>query len=320
MLSVLESVRVARGLTQSTLEATSGISQAAISLIETGRQQLSSSVRDALADALGVPPLLLEASAPIVHLRHSTKHAVPARAIKRVGAELTLALLHVDLLAGNIRHDVANWPLNDALPADRALAVRRTWRISSGAVTDIIGLFEEHGIICLYRDLSGLRMDAIAATSEDGRALMFIDPKADADAAGWGMAHELGHLVMHDSSDAMNEAAADAFAGEFLAPRSELRARREAGADIDDLALEYGVPPAEFARHAQRGRLVTVAEYRCLRRTSSTNRAQLPGPSRLVEALRRHIRDSGDPIEAVAASAFLTAEALQRDYLDGSRS
>ena len=317
MGSTLESVRITRGFTQSRLEAASGVSQAAISLIETGHQVMSDSVRDTLAAALDVSPLLLGTLAPSVLIRHAPQHSVPARAIKRVSAELTLAYVHVGLLAGNIRYDIAPRALGEDLAPDRAIELRRKWNVGPGSVDDIVGLLEEHGIICLHRDLSGLRVNAIAATSEDGRALMLLDPRADADASRWAIAHELGHLVMHDTSDRLNEASADEFAGEFLAPRTELRARREAGDDIDDLVRLYRIPPADFARHAQRGRLVTVAEYRRLRRAPSTHRTQLPGPALLAETLRSRVFE--DSIEDIAASALLTEESLQRDYLDGSR-
>ena len=320
MPSTLESVRITRGFTQSALSTASGISQGAISLIETGHQQPSQRVRAALASALNVPAPLLEASAPTVHLRHEAKGSVPAKAIKRVTAEFALAFLRVGLLVGDIRHDVAHRSLERALASDRAIELRRKWRVSSGAVDDVIRLLEEHGVFCLRRDLSGIRAKAIAATSEDRRALMFVDPRADADVVRWAVAHELGHLVMHESSGAANETSADEFAGEFLAPRSELRARREAGADVDDLIHEYRVPPAEFARLAQRGRLVTVAEYRRLRRTSPEAGSLLPGPTRLAEALSRDPRVLGESIDERAASAFLTPETLQRDYLIGSRS
>lgn len=317
MLGVLESARRTRGFTQSDLAAASGVSQATISLIETEQQDAPQNVLDALAHALHVPSGLLEASAPAVHLRHLPKGAVPRSVIKRVTAEFALAFLHVGLLAGNVRFDDLRRPLADDLASARAIGLRRRWEMSPGPVDDIIGIVEAHGITCLYRDLGGLRSVAIAATSDDRRALLFIDPRADADAARWAAAHELGHFALDGHSDVGNESSADEFAGEFLAPRSELRELLEAGTDIDSVIQKYRMTPPDFARHARS--LITVAEYRRLRTIPTMDRSALPGPGRLAKAVHQRIHTFRESMDHVAASAFLTTNALQREYLDASR-
>ncbi|WP_417503831.1 helix-turn-helix domain-containing protein [Microbacterium sp.] len=318
MLGVLESVRRTRGFTQTDLAAASGVSQATISLIETEQQDAPQNVRDALAHALRVPSGLLEASAPAVQIRHLPKGSVRRSAIRRVTSEFALAFVHVGLLAGNVRLDVAHRALDDDLASARAMGLRRKWVVSPGPVDDVIGIVEAHGIICLDRDLGGLRSVAIAATSDDGRALMFIDPRADADTAGWAVAHELGHLALHESSEAADEASADEFAGEFLAPRSELRALLEAGTDIDGVIQKYRMTPPDFASHARS--VITVAAYRRLRTIPSMDSSRLPGSRRLAEAVHQRIRASGESIDDVASSAFLSTRALTSDYLDHSQS
>lgn len=316
--TVLEAVRTARGLTQTSLASMAGISQTAISRLESGMPEPSEDALEAVAAILGVPTAFLDLTAPPVQLLHGMKDSVSATVVKRVTAEFTLAFLRTELLAPGIRQSVRPPAAQDAHASARAESLRRAWRMSPGPIQDIIGALESHGIICLRRDLIGTKVNALVARSGRHRAVMFIDPRPDVEDASWAITHEIGHLALHELADKTQEDSADEFAGEFLAPRSEIRRLLNSGTDLDsdELPDAFRIPPAEFATHARRSRLITVADYRRLRTQSTPpwHRDELPGPSRIAAAVRERV-DAGETLRVVAASAFLSEDELRRDYV-----
>ncbi len=106
------------------------------------------------------------------------------------------------------------------------------------------------------------------------------------------------------------------FVGEFLAPRSAIQAMLDSGRGYDEIPEGFAVPPAKFAVHARRSRLITVSAYRRLRVQSPPplQRDPLPGPTRIGDAAAERV-SSGESICDVAASAFLSENELRRDYL-----
>lgn len=237
---------------------------------------------------------------------------------KRVEAEFSLAMLHLGLLAPGITHDV---PLHqsDGTSGDAAAQAQRLrgeWEMTSGAALDIVTRLEAHGVVCMWRYLDGLRTSALAATSENGSTLMFVDPRAEPEVTLWAIAHELGHLVLHSSSLPDNEAAADEFASEFLAPRAALQVMLESAVDPDELPEKFHVPPPNLAVHARRERLITVADYRRLRTHSLPPwpRDALAGPSRLAEIVRERAT-GGELVSEIARAAHLTEDDLRQEYL-----
>ncbi len=318
MLTVSEATRVALGLTQMSLASMAGVSQTAISRLESGTPELSEDALDAVAAVLGVSAAFLRLPAPHVQLLHRMKDSVAATAVKRVTAEFTLAFLRSELLAPGIRHSVRPVSVDNPDASARAERLRHTWRMTPGPIRDIVALLESQGIVCLRRDLIGLKVNALAARSGKHRAVMLLDPRPDVEDALWAIAHELGHLALHEAADAGQEDSADEFAGEFLAPHSEIRRmlRERSDADIDELPDAFRMPPAQFAVHARRSRLITVADYRRLRTqcTPPWHRDELAGPSRIATAVRDRV-DVGETQRDVAASAFLSEDELRRDYL-----
>ncbi|MFJ3473454.1 ImmA/IrrE family metallo-endopeptidase [Microbacterium maritypicum] len=244
------------------------------------------------------------------------KDAVAASARKRVRAEFTLAFLRAERLAPGIRHTIRQAGAEGQSASERADHLRRSWRSAPGAIQDIVGTLEAHGIPCFRRDLVGTKANALVATSGKHRAMVFIDLRPDVEDATWAIAHELGHLALHDTADRSNEDSADEFAGEFLAPASTVRELLIAGKDVNDLPEAFAVPPAKFAVHARRSRLITAADYRRLRTLSTPpwDRVGLRPPTRIADAIDQRL-GAGESIDDIAASASLTADELRRDYL-----
>ncbi|WP_372968425.1 ImmA/IrrE family metallo-endopeptidase [Microbacterium sp.] len=188
--------------------------------------------------------------------------------------------------------------------------------MAPGPVQDLVHVLESHGIVCLRRDLIGTRKNALVATSGRRRAVVFIDPRPDREDASWAVAHELGHLVLHETAVTTQEEQSDEFAGEFLAPRAEVTKLIGSGVDAEDLPDRFSMPPPAFAVHARRNSLISQADYRALRKQSVPpwNRTTIPGPRRISDAVQERV-NGGETIRDVAASAFLSEDELRRDYL-----
>ncbi len=318
---MVEALRVSAGLTQAQLSEGAGVSQTVISQIETGAREASPDALSELAKSLAVDVVMLEMNCPAPTIRHTLQTSLPARAVRKLIADLAIAHARIALIGGVPETDVPIWRFDPSqhFGGDRARGIRRAWDVPEGPVNDIVGLLEDHGIICVLRDLGAVRVPAVLSTADSAPTIMFIDPSRSTSELRWAMAHEVGHLAVHEAQDKSLEGSADDFASELLIPRRQLRASMRE--DTAALAADWGVPQLELLRHAKEGRLISGAAMRRERAGEKpTDRSRLAGPSWLASAVRGRTRAPGETLAAVAASAFLSVDDLRRDYLAGSRS
>jgi Zn-dependent peptidase ImmA (M78 family) len=121
-------------------------------------------------------------------------------------------------------------PLDTACAPSRVTAAARETRtrlaLPDGPIPHVVRLLESIGIVVvrLPEDLDP-RVDAFS-TEAGERPLILLSPlKDDRARSRFDAAHELGHLVMHQSIEPGSkvvEQQANRFASEFLAPSSEL--------------------------------------------------------------------------------------------------
>lgn len=119
-----------------------------------------------------------------------------------------------------------------------AKAVRAKWSLPDGPIRNVTSLMESAGIIIIPCDFGTKHMDATSIHLADVPPLVFINKDMPGDRWRFTLAHELAHLVMHDSPTETMEDEADTFAGEFLTPQDELRAQfnRMGNIRLQDLA------------------------------------------------------------------------------------
>ena len=96
-----------------------------------------------------------------------------------------------------------------------------------GPIENMVRVLENAGAIVVRADLYSHRISAISTSVPGSPPLFVLNQGMSADRERFTLAHELGHLVMHDlptpSEDAEREA--DAFASEFLMPAAEIRSQ-----------------------------------------------------------------------------------------------
>lgn len=123
-------------------------------------------------------------------------------------------------------------------PEHVARAVRAAWNLPEGPVKNVTALVESAGVIVVPCDFGTRAMDATSLRLTDMPPLIFISKAIPGDRWRFTLAHELGHLVMHDLPRETMEEEADQFAAEFLMPESEMKAQfsRYPKIRIQDLA------------------------------------------------------------------------------------
>ena len=153
---------------------------------------------------------------------------VKASDLKRLHAELNLRIMHIRRYLEAVDVD-AELPLphldvDEMGGADKvAHYMRRTWMVPDGPISNLTKLCERAGILVIHCDFPE-KVDGVTMRLRDVPPLIFLNKNAPPDRMRHSLGHELGHLIMHwVPTDSMEEEA-DFFAGEFLAPMSQLRA------------------------------------------------------------------------------------------------
>ncbi len=131
-----------------------------------------------------------------------------AKARTRVGIIRTLhAKLNVARIAiASLLRQFASWEIHiKQLPIDEhdcaseiARKVRAQWQVTNGPIRNLAELLEAAGAIIVSFDFGTTDVDAIGLRSWDTVPIFFVNSTAPSDRIRFSLAHELGHLVMHE--------------------------------------------------------------------------------------------------------------------------
>ncbi len=248
----ITTARRARGRTQEGLAAAAGIHQAALSRYENDLRGPSDEVLSAIARELHLTPALLQragrmrgALAVDAHMRR--RKSARATTWRRLEAELNLNRLHAQSLFEEIAmmssSTVPSLDPIETSPADAARIVRMQWRMPSGPVRDLVGWLESAGCVVIEKGFGTARVDGMSQWIDDNPIVM-INSAAPTDRCRLTLAHELGHLCLHNTEPTADvEADANAFAAEFLLPAETIRPqlRNLTVGRLHDLKREWGV-------------------------------------------------------------------------------
>lgn len=232
----IKQARKAAGLSLRALADRAGVTAMAISKYEGGKSTPSSRVLLDLSKALGVRteyffrPVKIE----LQEMKHRKHSRLPKKALDQIEGDVKEQLerfIELEQLLPN--GPVQAFKLPENLPApvatlDEVEAVARDLRASWGLGVDPIpvltDMLEERGIKVFQSQAINDRFDGMAATV-DGIPVVVVGRGWPGDRQRFTLAHELGHLVLQGrlAPDVEDEAAANRFAGAFLAPADEVR-------------------------------------------------------------------------------------------------
>lgn len=310
----LTQARRLAGITKQALAEAVGVSGAAIGQYEAGVSPRPE-VLGLLAKELGQPVAFFAMGRPIGKLDVSQAHfrsLRSTRASERLKAtsfveqvwEVTFAL------EKRVAFPDVNVPFNEAdssmSAVETARALRAYWEVPSGPVPNLVELMERNGIVVSVLTLRGdqdetARVDAFS-TAALNRPIVVVTPERARSVYRhrFTCAHELGHLILHRElavGDPRQEREADAFAAEFLMPRSEIEPVLPATMNLPRLgqiSQTWGVSPEALVFRMQELKGASdVSVRRAYQKLRSGNRqeasvADYPGevPMLLTEAMK----------------------------------
>lgn len=127
--------------------------------------------------------------------------------------------------------------------------IRGEWELGANPIPDLIDVLESHGVLVIVTSVAeNARFDGLQATVA-GKPVVVVSANWPGDRQRFTLAHELGHLLMHDRLDEMldEEKACHRFASAFLLPAATLRnqlGNKRHGLEMRELYLlkqEFGL-------------------------------------------------------------------------------
>jgi len=260
---MLALAREARGLTQGELEAKTGIRQPLISKIEHGARDLSDAEVAIFAEALGYPESFFYRSGAqygqgtVCH--HRKRQSMPITQLRQIHASMNIMRMATsDLMRGvevNAAYQFPRMETDDfGSPQEIAKLLRQTWQLPLGPIKSMVAVIEAAGGVVIPCEFGTDKLDAISQRPPGQTAFVFVSSTAPGDRLRFNLAHELGHIIMHDAPAPDQENEAHEFAAEFLMPAREIKpqlAQLDLG-KLTDLKRHWKVSMQAIIMQAQR--------------------------------------------------------------------
>lgn len=225
-----------RRMTQKELAAKSMVTQPQIARIEAGIESSSSNeVIERIAKSLDFPLSFLTSneirlgfgSSAIYYRKKSCLTAANRKRIEsitnlsRIAIKKTLDAVDIQARLTLPKIDL---DFHGYTPKEVADRIRAAWLIPDGAINNLTMLVESAGVIIIESDFGTNGIDGTSLWISETPPLIFINKDLPQDRYRFTLAHELGHLIMHDIPHENMEDEADEFASELLLQTSEFKA------------------------------------------------------------------------------------------------
>ncbi|MGA7438332.1 MAG: XRE family transcriptional regulator [Luteibacter sp.] len=231
---MLALAREYRNVTQQDLSAAVGISQAKLAKIEGGMSiELTEGQLDSVSKHLNFPKAFFGqagqrlgfGSSALYYRRRQDVTAVDRKRIAgivnivRFGLAKLLASVEIQASKRLPQVELEEFG-GDAAAVARH--VRALWQLPDGPVASITAFIEAAGVVVIPCRFDCRAMDGTSLRLADMPPLIFINDALSGDRWRFTLAHELAHLVLHDTPRETMEDEADAFASEFLMPDADI--------------------------------------------------------------------------------------------------
>lgn len=249
--------------------------------VETGQTLPNDQFIDKVAHYFNVPPSFFMQLKPLlqeeqIHFRSnrtakvSFKQIVIARGeyIKRLTEYLDTKLRLPKYDIHNSDHELIS---NDPIIETIAEQCREKWGLGLGPISNMVRLCETHGIIVTTFPSVSKEVDALSLAT---KRPIFVrnEAKESACRQRFDLAHELGHLVLHDgivTGDRLTESQANHFASALLIPQVMMRTHfptwykngRYRWAELGEFKLAWKVSKAAILYRAKQLGLLTQEQY-----------------------------------------------------------
>ena len=284
----LKKARIYRGLTVAELAERVGCQRQTLSMYEISRSQPTDITTVAkLARALDFPMKYF-----YEHPNACATGTVYFRSLlttnKRYRSEQIVKMDYLSQIYSLLQDYVAfpafedlNLPDN-ATPDQAACALRDAWGLGKGPIDNLISVVEQHGILVTSVSTSTTDVDAfsrfIGAVDSPTFIIAYSNNKTSAARIHFDIAHELGHICLHEWSEDIEEFSkedfkrkereANDFAASFLLPEETFRIDAEKGPQTityyKQLKKKWKVSIAAMIRRAEKLGVITTDDYQSL--------------------------------------------------------
>lgn len=228
--SMITLARESRGMSQTKLADELHVTQAAVSKLESGQIKAEGELLAKLSGALKYPedffcrPFDIYPAGMQFYRKHKT---LPAKAARQIEAILNLYRHHVSQLLIAAEQEFISVPecdVDDYGDARKvATAMRQYLRLPRGPIKDLSAVLESMGIVIIPFDPKTRLFSGVSILVNTETHVILVNSQMPGDRLRWTLAHEFGHIIMHQLPNDEMEAEADAFAGEFLMPTDEIK-------------------------------------------------------------------------------------------------
>lgn len=206
-------------------------------------------------------------------------------------------------------------------PQVAAESLRRHWQLAGSPIGDLMRLLESKGVrIYSLQDPAHGEARETSAYSDwfDNKPFIFINSKMSAERIRFTLAHELGHLILHDNQKTDSrivEKEADAFASNFMMPADDFIAHAPSLVTIPAIVRHkkrHGVSAMAYVVRLGQLRLISDWLYRstCAEMSHLGYRTHEPEgmpreTSLLLSKVFQHLRTQGTSKADIAAELHL---------------
>jgi Zn-dependent peptidase ImmA (M78 family)/DNA-binding XRE family transcriptional regulator len=228
---ILKLLRKSKNISQKEICELLGLSQGNYSKVEHGLIEPSDNFIKQVSSFFQVDPDFFcqnEKPYPPQNPYHRCRSTLQIGDRDRVEAIANIYRIHIKKLLeiAEMPFSLLRVPISETASPDKiARLTRRNFRLPSGPVVDLTKILEDNGIFVIFYDFKTEALDGFTIHgANDILPLIFINSAFPGERIRFTLAHELGHLVMHQQLETEQniEKEANAFASEFLMPEFDI--------------------------------------------------------------------------------------------------
>jgi Zn-dependent peptidase ImmA (M78 family)/transcriptional regulator with XRE-family HTH domain len=273
----LQQAREVRGWTQIALAQQVGVHQSAIAQFESGRIQPSPEILAAIGRSTGFPLTFFTRPSgptfPLGSLRFRARAAMTARQRRQACWYAHTLYELMASMAAQAELPAPCVPRLDEDPVVAAAVTRQAFGLPPDQpIGPLIRTLERGGVWVLAIPVPLPQRDAFStwAGGDGSTPVIVVTATPAGDRRRFSVAHELGHLVLHQVPQGSLHAVeqqADAFAAAFLLPETAMRQALVPPITLTTLAalkVRWGVSLQALIRRALTLEIITQSQYRAL--------------------------------------------------------
>ena len=239
--SQITSARIARGMTMKELAEATGISRQMISNYESGKTVPKAENMLKIISELNFPKSFFSSEKPTLHqgVTYFRSQSAATKKVRDMQKEhLSFANMIYNKLSFYVNFPTARLPelldkeiedITEAEIIQKSVELRKLWGFDlHSPIKNLISTAERNGVLIVEAKMSHDKLDAVSRWIVDRPFIMLTDNDESLVRRRFNIAHELGHLILHNAVESIHELSvtemkllerqAHLFASHFLLP------------------------------------------------------------------------------------------------------